>query len=140
MPSIAASGLSLLFISPYFLPERTSGRKMLSLRLNVSSRLKSWNTNPRLLRLNADSSFSLIAVMSLPLSSTWPRVGLSSAASILSSVVLPEPDSPMMAMYSPFSTERFTFLRAVTLLPPNRVVYTFCRPFTSSKTVIFMPP
>ena len=54
--------------------------------------------------------------------STSPPVGLSRAARILSSVVLPEPDSPMMATYSPASTEKFTFGRACTWLPPKRVV------------------
>ena len=33
-----------------------------------------------------------------------------------------EPDSPMMATYSPASTVKFTFCRASTWLPPKRVV------------------
>ena len=52
---------------------------------------------------------SVIAVRFLPFSSTSPPVGLSSDASMFSSVVLPEPDSPMIATYSPSSTEKFMF-------------------------------
>ena len=61
-------------------------------------------------------------VMSRPSSSTLPAVGLSRAASMFSSVVLPEPLSPMMAAYSPSSTEKFTLRRACTWAPPKRVV------------------
>ena len=53
-------------------------------------------------------------VMSRPSSSTWPEVGLSSAARMFRSVVLPEPDSPMMATYSPSTTEKLTFESAWT--------------------------
>ena len=47
-------------------------------------------------------------------SRTSPLVGLSSDARIFSNVVLPEPDSPIMATYSPCSTEKETFDSAVT--------------------------
>ena len=94
---------------------------MLSRREKVSSRLKSWNTKPRLSRRKEDSSFSFTAVSSLPASRTVPAVGLSSAARIFSRVVLPEPDSPMMATYSPVSTVKDTSARAVTFCPPKRV-------------------
>ena len=57
-----------------------------------------------------------------PSSTTSPPVGLSSAARMLSSVVLPLPLSPMMATYSPFSTVKFTSLSACTFVPPKRVV------------------
>ncbi len=48
------------FISLYFLPDKTKGRKILSFSENVSNKLKSWNTNPKLLRRNAEISFSFI--------------------------------------------------------------------------------
>ena len=95
---------------------------MLSRRVKMSSRLNSWNTKPRLSRRKAAASDSRTADMSRPSSSTRPAVGLSSAARIFSRVVLPEPDSPMMATYSPSSTEKSTCRRAVTWLPPKRVV------------------
>ena len=60
--------------------------------------------------------------MSRPSSFTLPAVGLSSAARMFRRVVLPEPDSPIMATYSPSSTEKSTCRRAVTWLPPKRVV------------------
>ena len=41
---------------------------------------------------------------------------------MFSRVVLPEPDSPMMATYSPSSTEKLTLDRAWTCVPPKRVV------------------
>ena len=40
---------------------------------------------------------------------TCPPVGLSSAAKMFKSVVFPEPDSPMIATYSPSSTEKERF-------------------------------
>ena len=68
--------------------------------------------------------------MSRPSKSTLPLVGLSRAARMFSSVVLPEPDSPMMATYSPGSTAKFTLVRAWTFWPPKRVVYIFFRSLT----------
>ena len=59
-------------------------------------------------------------VSTLPSNSTSPEVGLSSAARMFSSVVLPEPDSPMIARYSPCSTEKVTFESACTDAPPKR--------------------
>ena len=51
-----------------------------------------------------------------------PPVGRSSAARMLSSVVLPEPDSPMMATYSPSSTREVDVSqRLAPGLPPKRV-------------------
>ena len=46
-------------------------------------------------------------------------------------MVLPLPDSPMMATYSPCSTVKLTLRSASTLLPPSREVYTFRSPLTS---------
>ena len=88
----------------------------------VSSRLNSWNTKPRLSRRKAARSPSGMVSRFLPDKSTSPAVGLSRAARIFSRVVLPEPDSPMMATYSPGSTEKFTFCSASTCLPPKRLV------------------
>ena len=67
-------------------------------------------------------SFSRTLARSFPDSVTLPAVGRSRAARIFRRVVLPEPDSPMMATNSPSSTEKDTSLRASTFCPPNRVV------------------
>ncbi len=84
----------------------------MSFREKVSRRLKSWKTNPRFFRRKAHISLSGMVVMLFPFRYISPLVGLSRDASILSSVVFPEPDSPMMATYSPASTEKFTSERA----------------------------
>ena len=59
-------------------------------------------------------SFSRMSDSARPLSSTSPDVGRSSAARMFKRVVFPEPDSPMMAAYSPGSTEKLTFFSAST--------------------------
>ena len=92
--------------------------------------MKSWNTNPRWSRRNAEISFSCRVTMSRMFRNTWPLVGLSSPARMLRRVVLPEPDSPIMATNSPSSTVKLTPARACTLAPPSRVVYTFFKSFT----------
>ena len=86
---------------------------------------------PRCSRLKADISFSFNETRFFPFKSTSPAVGLSSAARIFKSVVFPEPDSPMIATYSPSSTEKLMFFNACTWLPPNLVVYIFLRLLTS---------
>ena len=110
---------------------------MLSWIVNVSSRLNSWNTKPRLSRRKVATSLSFILPSSLPSSTTVPPVGLSSAARRFKSVVLPEPDSPIMATYSPSSTLKFTFLSASTWFPPKRVLYTFLRFSTVKMLIVF---
>ena len=72
--------------------------------------------------IKAARSRSRMAERGLPSSKTSPAVGRSRAARMFSRVVLPEPDSPMMATYSPSSTEKLTLDRAWTCVPPKRVV------------------
>ena len=105
----------------------------------VSSRLKSWNTNPKWSRRKAEISRSFKVTMLRIFKNTSPPVGLSNPARMLSKVVLPEPDSPMMATNSPSSTVKLTPARACTLAPPSRVVYTFCRLFTFSNAMTLSP-
>ena len=73
--------------------------------------------------------------MSRMFRNTWPLVGLSSPARMFKRVVLPEPDSPIMATNSPSSTVKLTPERACTLAPPRRVVYTFFRLFTFKSAI-----
>ena len=95
---------------------------MLSLTESVSNRLKSWNTKPKLSRRKAETADSLILERFCPSKLTTPLVGLSKAAKMFKRVVLPDPDSPIIATYSPSSTLKDTFFKASTLFPPNRVV------------------
>lgn len=94
---------------------------------------------PEVLAAERSNLFSPMVESARPFKNTSPSVGRSSAARIFKSVVLPEPDSPMMATYSPRSTANVTFVSACTRLPPNRVVYTFFNPLTS-KTAINKSP
>lgn len=57
--------------------------------------------------------------MFFPLRRTCPFVGLSRDAKILRSVVFPEPDSPIIAIYSPFSTEKERSLNISKKEPEN---------------------
>src|SRR6185312_8746771 len=66
-----------------------------------------WNTMPRL-RLCVGSG-----VMSSPSSTTFPLVGSSSPAIILSNVVLPQPDGPSRHTKLPFGTFSATLSTAV---------------------------
>ncbi len=106
--------------------------------LKLSNRLKSWKTNPRFSRRNADTSESRSVERFFPFSRTSPEVALSKAARIFKRVVFPEPDSPIIATYSPFSTEKLTSVRACTWLPPNLVVYTFFTLFTSKIAITIL--
>ena len=135
-----ASGISLCSIFSCFIPASTRGRKILSLRDMVSSRLKSWNTNPICSLRKTQSSFALISPKFLPFKITCPLVGLSREARMLSKVVFPEPDSPIIATYSPSSTEKLTSFNACTFTCPNLAVYIFFTFFTSSKVISQPPP
>ena len=70
---------------------------------------ESMSIKPMFLRRNTVSLRSSMAKMSLPSISTLPVVGVSSAPIMFSSVLLPEPDSPTTATYSPLGTEKLTF-------------------------------
>src|SRR5688572_17188114 len=68
------------------------------------------------------------AQMSVPSTSTWPVVGVSTPPKMCSSVDLPEPEDPTMATNSPFSTLKLTSFRALICVSP--FPYTFERLFT----------
>jgi hypothetical protein len=51
-------------------------------------------------------------LMAVPLISTLPLLGTSSSPIRLRSVLLPQPEGPMIEMNSPFSTSRVTSARA----------------------------
>src|SRR5690606_20386964 len=117
MPSVAATRPSLACISSTGTRSSTSGRSTFSRSVSVSSRLKSWNTNPRRRRRKRASSSGSIPAGSWPPMRTEPAVGTSIVESRFRSVVLPLPDGPMMPRNSPFSTRRSKSCRAVWLAP-----------------------
>lgn len=83
-------------------------KAMFSNPVIVSKRLESWKMNPRSSRRNRASWRLFIPVMSRPPITMRPDVARSIVAMQLSSVVLPDPDGPMMATNSPDSTSKLT--------------------------------
>src|SRR3954466_15362119 len=63
--------------------------------------------------------------MSVPSTSTWPELGVSTPPRMCSSVDLPEPEGPTMATNSPFSTLKLTSSMALICVSP--FPYTFER-------------
>ena len=61
-------------------------------------RLNDWNTKPMRSRRTSVSCFSLDALISTSPMNTWPDVTRSRPARQCSSVDLPEPDGPMIAV------------------------------------------
>ena len=66
--------------------------------------------------LKSAMSSSLISVISLPLTKICPLVTSSIVEIQFSSVVLPEPDAPMIAVNSPFSTSKDKSFTAFVIL------------------------
>ena len=67
------------------------------------SRLNDWNTNPTRWRRKRASRRSPMPVSSVPPIRTEPRSGRSRPAAHCSSVVLPDPEGPMIAVNVPGS-------------------------------------
>ena len=132
-------GESLRSISFTSMRESTSGSSMLSFRLKLSSRLKSWNTKPRCSRLKRALSLSLTRLKLCPSSNTSPQVGLSSVANMFSRVVLPLPLGPIMATNSPSCTSKETPFSALNWRIPLPVLYTLVI-FDTFNSSIFIPP
>jgi hypothetical protein len=89
-------------------PSSSSGNATFSAAVRDGIRLKSWNTNPNVLRRRAARSRRLMAPTSAPSTTTLPPVGWSSPPARFSSVDLPEPLGPMTATSSPACTVRVT--------------------------------
>ena len=80
----------------------------------LSKRLKLWNTMPTLARYLL--GFTLPLTTLSPWKSTSPLLGVSSRLMHLSSVLLPEPEAPMMLVTSPARTSK-SMSRSTSLLP-----------------------
>jgi hypothetical protein len=74
---------------------------------------------PKRSRRSAASSSGPSVLTSRPSMTKRPAVGLSRQPSTFMSVLLPEPDWPMMATYSPASMRRLTPSSARTSLSPS---------------------
>ena len=80
-------------------PASAIGSVMFSSAVSVGMRLYDWNTKPMRSRRTCVSCFSVSALRSTSPRNTWPLVRRSSPAMQCSSVDLPEPDGPMIAVY-----------------------------------------
>ena len=100
-----------------------SASAMFSKPVSVSSRLESWKMKPRSSRRNFANARERRPVMSRPSTRMCPLVTVSMVATQFSSVVLPEPDGPMMPTNSPGATSKLMSLMA--RVTESRLPYTF---------------
>ena len=117
-------------------PARRNGSRTFSDTVSPGSRLKAWKTNPTWSRRNRVRVSSSSPVTERPPMATVPVVGSSRPASTWSSVDLPDPDRPVMAVIRPASMSRSIPRRAWTgaVSPPN----VFVMPRTDAAGVFCM--
>ena len=89
-------------------PASRSGSATFCATVRYGSTWNAWNTKPTCVRRNAVSASSSSARRSAPATTTVPASGASRPAITLSSVDLPEPDSPRIATSSPRTTSSVT--------------------------------
>ena len=94
------------------------GSVMFSMAVSVGTRLKAWNTKPMRSRRSVVSALSPSRVRSVSPMKTWPDVRSSRPATACSSVDLPEPEGPMMAVKPPAAKSTVTPSRARTAVSP----------------------
>ena len=95
-------------------PAMTAGSATFSSTVMPSSRLKNWKTSPMWRRRIRASSSSLRPVTWWPATVISPSSGVSSPATRLSRVDLPQPEGPIRATNSPSPTVRSTPRSALT--------------------------
>ena len=100
----------------------SSGSSTFFSAVSAGSRLYSWNTKPTCVARQRDRAPPLSPPMETPPTSMSPCVGASMPPSMLSSVVLPEPDGPMRARKSPWGMSRRDAFQHVDALAAARVV------------------
>ena len=93
-------------------PASSAATAMLSATVRSSSRWKNWKTKPTFVRRNCAAPVSLSRSTRTPATSISPRVGRSRPPIMLSSVDLPPPDGPMIAVIRPVSISRSMSSRA----------------------------
>ncbi len=116
-----------------------AGNRIFSSTVNASRRLKDWNMKPTLAARIAGSSDSFNAVTSVPAIEIVPEVGRISAPSIDRSVVLPEPEGPMIRTSSPRAIDSETSSTARTAVCPDPNTLTRCSALRTF-SVIAPPP
>jgi hypothetical protein len=87
--------------------------------LSTDTRLKLWKMKPMVFKRSAVSARSDSLLVSLPVTSTVPEVGVSTHPIRFSSVVLPLPEGPAMDRNSPSATSNETPRRAGTVTVPR---------------------
>ena len=92
---------------------------MFSAAVSVGTRLNAWKMNPMRSRRRRVSFRSLSVDRSVSPMSTVPDVRWSSPATLCSSVDLPEPEGPMIAVKRPVANSTDTPSRARTSLSPR---------------------
>ena len=119
------------------IPSSTSGNDTFSTAVSIGTKLKNWNTNPRLRRRNAARAPALIAHTSWPSTATVPVSGASSPPAICRRVDLPAPDGPVTTTNSPASKVKSKSTSTCTCSSPLRYVLT--TPSSCSTGVIGSP-
>jgi hypothetical protein len=104
---------------PGLLPAMSAGNSTFSSAVSVGMRLKNWNTKPIRSRLSSVSFLSESPESSVPRTTTRPEVGLSRAPTMCNSVLLPDPEGPMIAANSPSGNLKETSLSARTSFVPS---------------------
>src|SRR4051794_8156194 len=100
-------------------PSRRSGRPMSWVTVSEGIRLNAWKTNPIRSRRRIVSRRSLSPASSVSPSATVPEVGRSSPAATCRSVLLPDPDGPMMAVNDPRANPTLMPSSAMTAASPS---------------------
>src|SRR6266550_908636 len=107
-------------------PASARGRRMFSAADSVGTRLNDWNTKPTRSRRSSVSCLSLSELRSTSPSRICPPVRASRPARQCSSVDLPEPDGPMIAVNCPSGNSAVTSSRATTAVSPLPYVLVAC--------------
>src|SRR6201999_1644151 len=89
---------------------------------SIGTRLKNWNTNPRLRRRNAARAPVLFAQTSCPSTFTVPLSGASNPPAMCRRVDLPAPDGPVTTTNSPASNVKSKSTSTRTCSSPLRYV------------------
>src|SRR5581483_5794075 len=107
-PTLSSAAFARLCRSRGGTPMATSGSCTFSTHVIREMRLYCWNTMPIFLLRSVAREASPMRLVSVPSTSTLPEVGRSSVERRFMSVLLPEPEGPMMAAISPGRTTRLT--------------------------------
>src|SRR5829696_1457683 len=118
-PSSVSCARAFSRASPLLTPASSATRATFSSTVSAESKLKSWKMKPNWRKRTVGRRFSERALSTSSPSRISPSVGFSSAPSIESNVLLPEPEGPMISTTSPVATLRETSRTAVTSVSPE---------------------